>query len=58
MDWVHIYIQSLIKVKEKSSYNLGSNDELLLAPPKFKSKKILGDRAFLRRLCGTNFQVH
>ena len=29
-----------------SSYNLRSNDELLLAPPTFKSKKTLGDRAF------------
>ena len=43
---VPYYIQSLIKVKEKSSYNLRSNDELLLAPPKFKSEKTLGDRAF------------
>ena len=36
----------LIEVKEKSSYNLTSNDELLLAPPTFKSKKTLGDRTF------------
>ena len=43
---VPYYIQNLIEVKEKSSYNLRSNDELLLAPPKFKSKKTLGDRAF------------
>ena len=44
---VPYYIQSLIKVKEKSSYNLRSNDELqlLLAPPTFKSIKTLGDRA-------------
>ena len=41
---VPYYIQSLIKVKEKSSYNLRSNDEL--APPTLKSKKTLGDRAF------------
>ena len=40
------YIQNLIEVKEKSSYNLWSNDELLLAPPTLKSKKTLGDRAF------------
>ena len=39
-------IQNLIEVKEKSSYHLRSNDELLLAPPTFKSKKTLGDRAF------------
>ena len=31
--------QNLTKVKEKSSHNLGSNDELFLAPPTFKSKK-------------------
>ena len=43
---VPYYIQSLIEVKEKSSYNLRSNDELLLAPTKFKSEKTLGDRAF------------
>ena len=43
---VQYYIQNLIEVKEKSSYNLRSNDELLLAPPTFKSKKTLGDRAF------------
>ena len=43
---VPYYIQSLIEVKEKSSYNLRSNDELLLAPPTFKPKKILGGRAF------------
>ena len=35
-----------MEVKEKSSYNLASNDELFLAPPTFKSKKTLGDRAF------------
>ena len=35
----------LIEVKEKSSYNLRSNDELLLASPTFNSKKTLGDRA-------------
>ena len=43
---VPYYIQNLIEVKEKSSYNLRSNDELLLAPPTFKFKKTLGDRAF------------
>ena len=46
MDWFHIPYKNLIEVKEKSSYNLGSNDELLLATPTFKSKKTLGDRAF------------
>ena len=43
---VPYYIQNLIEVKEKSSYNLRSNDELFLAQPTFKSKKTLGDRAF------------
>ena len=42
---VPCYIQSFIEVKEESSYNLRSNDELLLAPTKFKSEKTLGDRA-------------
>ena len=40
------YIQNLIEVKEKSTYNLRSNDELSLAPPTFNSKKTLGERAF------------
>ena len=40
------YIQSLAQVKKKSRYNLRSNDELLLAPPTFKSNKTTGDRAF------------
>ena len=43
---VPYYVESLIEVKETPSYNLRSNDELLLAPPTFKSKKTLGDRAF------------
>ena len=43
---VPYYKQNLIEVKEKSSHNLGSNDELFLAPPTFKSEKTLGDRAF------------
>ena len=43
---VPYYVESLIEVKEKSSHNLRSNDVLLLAPPTFKSKKTLGDRAF------------
>ena len=44
---VPYHIQSLlIEVKEKSSYNLRSNDERLLAPQTFTSKKTLGDRAF------------
>ena len=38
--------QNLTKVMEKSSHNLGSNDKLFRASPTFKSKKILGDRAF------------
>ena len=46
MDWFLLYTTGLIEVKEKSSYSLRSNDELLLAPPTFKSKKTLGDRAF------------
>ena len=43
---VSYYVQSLMEVKEKSSYNLRSNGELLLAPPTFKSKKTLDDWAF------------
>ena len=43
---VPCYVQNLIEVKENCSYNLRSNDELLLAPPTLKSKKTLGDRAF------------
>ena len=43
---VPYYIQNLIEVKETSSYNFRSNDELFLAPPTFKSKKILADRTF------------
>ena len=39
------YIQSLVQVKKKPLYNLRSNDELLLAPPTFKSNKTTGDRA-------------
>ena len=31
---------------EKSSHNLWSNDEELLAPQTFKSENTLGDRAF------------
>ena len=31
--------QNLIEVKKKSSYNLMSNNELLLDPPTFKSEK-------------------
>ena len=41
---VPYYVESLIEVKETPSYNLRSNDELLLAPPTFKSKKTLGDK--------------
>ena len=43
---VPYYIQNLIEVKEKSSHNLRSNDEVLLAPQTFKSENTLGDRAF------------
>ena len=42
---VPYYMQNLIEVKETSSYNFRSNDELFLAPQTFKSKKI-SDRAF------------
>ena len=54
------YIQNLIEVKEKSTYNLRSNDELSLAPPTFNSKKTLGERAFqvAAPTIWTNFQVH
>ena len=58
---VPYYIQNLIEVyKENSSYNLRSNDELLLSPLTFKSKKTLGDRAYQvsEPTLGTNFQVH
>ena len=40
------YIKSLVQVKKKSLYNLRFKDELLLAPPTFKSNKTTGDRAF------------
>ena len=43
---VPYFLQSLIKVKEKSPYTPRSNDELLLAPLTLKYKKTLGDRAF------------
>ena len=36
---VPYYIQNFIEVKKKSSHNLGSNDEVLLAPQTFKSKR-------------------
>ena len=42
---VPYYMQNLIEVKETSSYNFRSNDELFLASQTFKSKKI-SDRAF------------
>ena len=62
MDWVHDIMYKILSnlVEEKSSYNLRSNDELLLVPPTFKSKKTLGDRAFqvAAPTLGTNFQVH
>ena len=38
-------MQNLIEVKETSSYNFRSNDELFLVLQTFKSKKI-SDRAF------------
>ena len=48
---VPYYIQSLIEVKEKSSYNLRSNDELLrmktsLKPFKAKLKTLLFKEAY------------
>ena len=43
---VPYYIQNLIEVKKKSSHNLRSNYEVLLAPQTFNSEKTLGDRAF------------
>ena len=56
------YIQSLhvLQVKKISLYNLRSNNDVLLAPPTFKSKKTTGDRAFKWQhlLNGTNFQSH
>ena len=41
------YICNLIKVRNFSTYGLRSNSELLLAPPSTKTKKTLGDRAFI-----------
>ena len=38
---VPYYEENLIEVKKKSSYNLLSNNELLLDPPTIESKKIL-----------------
>ena len=46
MDYHLTTYQSLVQVKRKSLYNLRFNDEVLLAPPTFKSNKTTGDRAF------------
>ena len=43
------YISDLITIKAESSYPLRSNNELLLAHPRVRTKKTLGDRTFL---CG------
>ena len=40
------YISSLISVKEQSSYNLRSNNELLLAEPSTRFLPTLGARSF------------
>ena len=39
-------IQSLVQAEKKSLYNLRSNDEVLQAPPTFKSNKTTIDRSF------------
>ena len=43
------YIRDLIIINAESSYPLRSNNELLLAHPRVRTKKTLGDRTFL---CG------
>ena len=40
------YISDLIIIKAESSYSLRSNNELLLAHPRVRTKTTLGDRAF------------
>ena len=39
------YISDLITIKAESSYPLRSNNELLLAHPRVRTKTTLGDRA-------------
>ena len=41
------YISNLVKVKEQSGYTLRSSSELLLMPPRVRTKKTMGDRAFV-----------
>lgn len=41
------YLNKLRSVGAASKYNLKSNDELLLSPPKLKTLKTLGDLAFV-----------
>ena len=40
------YLSELITIRTPSRYNLRSNDEILLVPPKVKTLQTLGDRAF------------
>ena len=40
------YISDLITIKAESSHSLRSNNELLLAHPRVRTKTALGDRAF------------
>lgn len=40
------YLKELITIKERSKYNLRSNNGLLLEMPSIKTKKTLGDRSF------------
>ena len=40
------YIASLICLKERSTYSLRSNSDLILNQPSAKLKKTLGDRSF------------
>ena len=42
----HVYIQDLIKIREKSVYSLRSNSEILLENPRTMTKPTLGNRAF------------
>ena len=40
------YISDLITIKAESTYSLRSNNELLLAYPRARTKSTLGDRTF------------
>ena len=42
-----VYLRELLKVKDCGSYNLRSNNSLLLTLPPAKSYTTLGDRAFM-----------